>query len=247
VVDTKDLQIKVMTRAMELLEKQPFPVKAVMRRLANAPFLSKKLMVLPRAFMGATAFEIHDVDYENGRIGIGGVEEIMAGAKIIHLLHTTFGKRLGETKKNEALYEMGVNLCKWEVSQALDNGKWAPAALVPLIFNGEILDDVKTNPAMARFFEKVMNMMSRLITDEGGWGRLEFDFSGEPLKVTLHNSQEARWLGSSKKPVCYFYAGIVAGYASSISGKEFDAEEVACKAVGAPACVFELTRKKVKK
>lgn len=227
---------------MEHLGRRPFLLTTLLRPIANAPFLSKKLMVLPRAFMGATAFEIHDVDMENGRIGIGGVEEIMAGSKIIHLLHTVLAERMGEEEKNRALYEMGMSLCQWEVSQALEHGKWAPQALVPLIFNGRILEQVQTDPLMRKFFGHVMNMMSRLITDEGGWGHLEFDFSSLPLKVILLNSQEARWLGKSDRPVCHFYAGIVAGYASAITGEPFESREAACQATGAPHCIFELHR-----
>jgi hypothetical protein len=91
-----------------------------------------------------------------------------------------------------------------------------------------------------------MNMMSRLITDEGGWGHLEFDLSTIPLKVILSSSQEARWLGKSDKPVCHFYAGIVAGYTSTIAGEPFESREVACKAAGADKCIFELTRLKAR-
>lgn len=236
----KRYQLRALTRTMEILEKRPFLVTPVLRLLANSPLISKILGVLPRGFMGATAFEIHDVDMQNGRIGIGGVEEIMTGSKIIHLLHTVLAERMSEDDKNRALYEMGMSLCQWEVGQALEHGRWAPAILVPLIFNARILDEIRTDPLMMRFFQCVMNMMSRLITDEGGWGHLEFDFSGEPLKVVLANSQEARWLGSSEGPVCHFYAGIVAGYAGAISGKPFESREVACRAQGAPDCVFEL-------
>lgn len=241
---SEKIQIRILTPLMDFLGRHPLLTKIFLRPIANAPFLSKRLMVLPRAFMGATAFQIHDVDMETGRIGIGGVEEIMTGSKIIHLLHTILGERLGEEEKNKALYEMGMSLCKWEVSQALEHGKWAPSVLVPLIFNSSVLDEVQTNPLMRRFFENVMNMMSRLITDEGGWGHLEFDFSSQPFKVFLSNSQEARWLGKSDKPVCHFYTGIVAGYASTITGELFEACEVECKAAGAPKCVFELYRLK---
>ena len=199
-------------------------------------------MVLPRAFMGATAFEIHDVDREAGRIGIGGVEEIMAGAKIIDLLHSTLSEAVGRSRKNELLYDFGCKLCRWEVTQALDNGQWAPEVLRPLIFNSRVLDEVQDNPRFARFFQRVVSMMSRLITDEGGWGHLDFDFSSFPLRVVLSNSQEARWLGPADEPVCHFYAGIVAGYASTISGEDLVATEVECAATGAPQCVFEVER-----
>jgi len=126
----------------------------------------------------------------------------------------------------------------------MENGRWAPAALVPLIMSGRVLDEVRTDPLMARFFEKTMNMMSRLITDEGGWGHLTFELSSMPLRVLLENSQEARWLGPSDRPTCQFYTGIVAGYASTISGEKLVCVETECAAMGAPRCVFELRREK---
>lgn len=239
-MDKKRLQIKTLLGMMDFLEKHPLLVRIFLRPLTKIPWLSKKMMVLPRAYMGATAFEIHDVDLKAGRIGIGGVEEIMAGAKIIHLLHTTLAARMPEAEKQQALYDMGVALCTWEVTQALQGGRWAPSFLVPLIANSRILDEVRTDPLIARFFQKTMNMMSRLITDEGGWGHLEFDFSADPMRVMLFNSQEARWLGPADKPVCHFYAGIVAGYAGTISGRTIKVREVECRAVGADKCVFHL-------
>jgi predicted hydrocarbon binding protein len=62
------------------------------------------------------------------------------------------------------------------------------------------------------------------------------------MRVLLSNSQEASWLGPCDKPVCHLYTGIVAGYASAISGEELRAHEVECKAMGAPKCVFEIDR-----
>ncbi|MEW5733335.1 MAG: V4R domain-containing protein [Thermodesulfobacteriota bacterium] len=236
------IKLRTLTGMIEFLERHPRMVRLLLKPVANAPVLSRMIPVLPRAYMGATAFEIHDVDRKKGRIGIGGVEEIMAGSKIIHLLHTTLGARLPSEEKNQALYDLGVSLCTWEVTQALSHGRWAPAMLTPLIVRSRILDEVQQDPLLARFFEKTLAMMSRLITDEGGWGRLRFDVRSLPLRVTLENSQEARWLGPSHKPVCYFYAGIVAGYASTIAQEPFSCREVSCKAMGHENCVFELTR-----
>jgi predicted hydrocarbon binding protein len=145
------------------------------------------------------------------------VEEIIFGSKIIEQLHKVLESRLSEDEKNQALYELGYNLCRWEVSTALGGGQWAPGLLVPLIANSTIIDDVRSDPLLARFFLKVMGMVSRLITDEGGWGHLEFELQSKPLRVLLSNSQEAAWLGPSEKPVCHLYAGIVAGYTSAIS------------------------------
>ncbi|MBW1989581.1 MAG: 4-vinyl reductase [Deltaproteobacteria bacterium] len=241
-MDFKRLKLRVLATGMDFLQAHRLAARLLLRPLANAPVLRRRMKVLPRAFMGATAFEIHDVDTKRGRIGIGGVEEVLFGSKIIHLLHTTLAEHLGEEEKNRVLYDLGVAQCQWEVSQALDGGRWAPAPLVPLIKHARILDEVQADPLMARFFANTMNMVSRLITDEGGWGRLTFDVSSMPLKVVLENSQEAQWLGPSLKPVCHFYAGIVAGYASAISGEDLVCREVECKAAGAKHCVFEVHR-----
>ena len=239
----KTVQLKVLLSAMESLEKHPLLVRFLLRPLSRAPFLSKRLMVLPRAYMGSTAFEMHDVDLERGRIGIGGVEEILFGSKVVEQLHRVLESRLGEDGTKEALYELGYNLCRWEVSTALSGGRWAPRLLVPLISNSTILDDMRTNPLIASFFIKTMNMVSRLITDEGGWGRLEFEgVRHDPMRVALVNSQEADWLGPSETPVCHLYTGIVAGYTSAISGQELRAREVECSAMGASKCVFEIER-----
>jgi uncharacterized protein len=240
--NAKKRKVQFLLAGMNLLDKLRVPIKIFLKPIANAPFISKQMKVLVRAYMGATAFDIHDVDMKKGRISIGGVEEIMAGSKIIELLHTVLAAKLGEKEKNKTLYEIGINLCKWEVSQSLAGGRWVPAPLVPLIVNSEIIDEVQREPLMARFFGKSMDMVSRLITDEGGWGHLDFDFSSLPMKVTLSNSQEAQWLPGSSKPVCHFYAGIVAGYASAISGEEMLAREVECRAMGAPRCVFHVSR-----
>ena len=42
--------------------------------------------------------------------------------------------------------------------------------------------------------------------------------------------------------MCHFYAGIVAGYGSTLLREELVCREVACKAMGAEQCVFELLR-----
>lgn len=238
----KRTQVKLLLTGMEFLERHPLLVKVVLRPLSRVPFVSRRLMVLPRAFVGQTAFEIHDVDLARGRIGIGGVEEIMFGSKVVEQLHAVLESRLGVEQADEALYELGYNLCRWEVSTSLSGGRWAPAVLVPLISNSTVVDDVRADPLLARFFVRVMDTVSRLITDEGGWGHLQFEVEASPMRVTLTNSQEAAWLGPSDRPVCSLYTGIVAGYTSAISGEELRAREVECKAMGAPRCVFEIAR-----
>jgi predicted hydrocarbon binding protein len=241
-VFSKESGIKFLSALMGFLERHPILIRIFLRPLANFPFISKKMMVIPRAFMGATAFEIHDVDLKNGRIAIGGVDEVITGSKLIHLMHTVIASSVGDDEKNRIMYELGEKTCRWEVSEAIKHGKWAPSVLMPLIFNSRILDEIQNDPAMALFFHRTMNMMTRIISNEGGWGLLEFDFNSNPMKVMLTNSQEARWIGKSDKPVCWYFAGIVAGYGSAISGEALTAREIACSAAGAPKCVFELIR-----
>lgn len=241
-MDTKKLQISLLLPLMEFLEKNSQWLNTLTRPLANLPFIADRMPVLMRAYLGATAFEIHDVDLRKGRIGIGGVEEIMAGSKIIELLHTTLGEKLGEAEKHTALYDFGEKLCRWEFSESLRHNRWVPEVLVPLIMNKTILDDIETDPQLARFMEVTMNMVSKLITDEGGWGHLDFQFSSKPMRVTLTNSQEANWFRGSKEPVCHFYAGIIAGYTGQVSGEKLQVKEISCAATGAEKCTFEVHR-----
>ncbi|MBC7230440.1 MAG: 4-vinyl reductase [Actinobacteria bacterium] len=236
----KRARVKALLAGIVFLERHPLLVRCLLGPLSRVPPLSRRTMVLFKAFLGHGALEMHDVDRERGRIGIGGVEEILFGAKVIEQMHRVLEKRLPEEEKERALYELGYNLCRWEVSTALESGQWAPRVLVPLIANRTILNDVRSDPLLASFFLKVMGQVSRLITDEGGWGHLDFEVSSDPIRVFLSNSQEAAWLGPAEKPVCHLYAGIVAGYASAISGEELRAREVECRAAGAERCVFEI-------
>ena len=95
---------------------------------------------------------------------------------------------------------------------------------------------------MARFFGLAMKMVLRLIINEGGWGPVEINLASSPIRITLSNSQEARWLGPAEKPVCHLSAGVMAGYTSGICGEDLDVREVRCQAMGAPTCLFEIDR-----
>ncbi len=236
------LKVKLMVALMDLLEKHPLLVRIFLRPLANAPGLKRVLPVMFRAFMGATAFEIHDVDVKNGRIGIGGVDEMLFGSEFIQILHEAFAELLEPEEKRRALYEIGFKACYYEAQDAIEKGRWAPKILVPLIYNSETIDRVRDDPFMARFFDHIERMVTRIILNEGGWGHVEFEFDRRPIKVALHNSQEARYLGPADHPVCEFFTGFIAGHASSIIGERVEAREVECKAMGAPCCVFEIDR-----
>ena len=95
---------------------------------------------------------------------------------------------------------------------------------------------------MARFFNHIERMVTRIILNEGGWGHIDFDFKTKPISVKLYNSQEARYLGPSEKPVCQFFTGFIAGHASSLFGETVEAREIGCSACGEPCCTFEIDR-----
>lgn len=234
--------VSILNMIMGLLDRYPQLVRTFLSPVANAPLLSNYIKVLPRAFMGATAFEIHKVDIPGGRISIGGVDEVIFSSKFIELFHKVIAEHCNEDEKNRILYDIGRQGGNWEVSEAIRHGRWAPRVLVQIIEDGKLIDSVRSDPAMARLFGMAMKMIMRLIINEGGWGASEIELGARPIRVTLANSQEARWLGPATKPVCYISAGVIAGYTSRMLKEELHAREVACAAMGAPHCVFEIDR-----
>ena len=234
-------KLKAVLALMDFSDKHPRLMRYGLRPIANAPGLSSRLPVMVRAYMGATSFDIHDVDVKNGRYGIGGVDEIMFGSELLRVLHEVLG-RMGSDEQKRALYDIGFLTGYYEAKDAIRKGRWAPRVLVPLITSAGLLERVRSDPLMARFLNKVLATESRIIINEGGWGSVEeFDFSTSPLRAVLANSQEAAWMGPSYGPVCHYFAGGAAGHASAITGEFFEGREVECAAAGAPRCVFEMT------
>ena len=76
-----------------------------------------------------------------------------------------------------------------------------------------------------------------------GWGRLEislFDPERGRLVLTVSNSPLARAYGTSKKPVCHFLTGWIAGLGRSLLERDVLCEETECAAQGHGRCEFEL-------
>lgn len=76
-----------------------------------------------------------------------------------------------------------------------------------------------------------------------GWGRAEvalFDPDRGRFLFTIKNSPIAIAYGSSKKPVCHFLAGWIAGMGRILLAKELLCEEIACVAQGRDFCEFDL-------
>jgi predicted hydrocarbon binding protein len=87
---------------------------------------------------------------------------------------------------------------------------------------------------------------ARRITESAallGWGRIEiseFDPERGRLLLTVKNSPLARAYGTSKKPVCHFLSGWIAGLGRSLLDREVLCEEFTCAAQGHGRCEFEL-------
>lgn len=60
---SKKAQVRALLYGMEFLERHPLLVRGFLRPLSRVPVFSRRLKVLPRAFMGNTAFDIHDAPY----------------------------------------------------------------------------------------------------------------------------------------------------------------------------------------
>jgi predicted hydrocarbon binding protein len=76
-----------------------------------------------------------------------------------------------------------------------------------------------------------------------GWGRpeiSEFDPEHGRLLLTITNSPLARAYGASKKSVCHFLAGWIAGIGRNLLECDVLCEETACAAQGYDRCEFEL-------
>lgn len=87
---------------------------------------------------------------------------------------------------------------------------------------------------------------ARRITDGAallGWGRLDISMFDPPhgrLLLTLAHSPLAQAYGTSKKPVCHFLAGWIAGIGRTLLERDVLCEETGCAAQGRARCEFEL-------
>ncbi|MBR8827937.1 MAG: 4-vinyl reductase [Gomphosphaeria aponina SAG 52.96 = DSM 107014] len=79
-----------------------------------------------------------------------------------------------------------------------------------------------------------------------GWGNWDVDLSEQKngfMFVNIFDSAVARTLGDVGKPVCHIYAGLMAGFFSSLVKKELDCIEIQCYSMGETYCKFLLGKK----
>ncbi len=74
-----------------------------------------------------------------------------------------------------------------------------------------------------------------------GWGTWRVDLSRRKeglIFVDLFDSAVAKSIGNIGKPVCYLYAGMIAGVFTYLSKRELSGIEIQCYAMGADFCKF---------
>ncbi|MGB7416080.1 MAG: V4R domain-containing protein [Thermosynechococcaceae cyanobacterium] len=79
-----------------------------------------------------------------------------------------------------------------------------------------------------------------------GWGNWEVDLSDQKngfMFINIFDSAVARTLGDVGKPVCHIYAGLFAGFFSSLIQKDMSCIELQCYAMGETYCKFLLGKK----
>ncbi|MBR8830144.1 MAG: hypothetical protein N5P05_002802 [Chroococcopsis gigantea SAG 12.99] len=76
-----------------------------------------------------------------------------------------------------------------------------------------------------------------------GWGNWDVDMSEQKngfMFVNIYDSAVARTLGDVGKPVCHIYAGLLAGFFSSLVAKPLNCIEIQCYSMGETFCKFLL-------
>lgn len=76
-----------------------------------------------------------------------------------------------------------------------------------------------------------------------GWGNWEVDMSEQKngfMFVNIFDSVVARTLGDVGKPVCHIYAGLLAGFFSTLVKKPLNCIEIQCYSMGETYCKFLL-------
>ncbi|MDY6966063.1 MAG: 4-vinyl reductase [Halobacteriota archaeon] len=90
-----------------------------------------------------------------------------------------------------------------------------------------------------RIFAEMMN-----ISNEGHLSLKNVSIDPKKLGIELEFEECAECYSLEiDKPVCYYHAGLFAGILSSLVGKELDAYETDCHAIGSKSCIFLITQK----
>jgi len=232
-------QVRTALRLTNFLDRHPRLVRNFLRPMANAPLLRRYLWVGIRGFMGASAFDCHVIDAEEGVVDFGGVKETFYPSCMTTIMWEILSSEIGEEKAMEMIRKIAREAVYMEIKFGIE-GHWFPKRFLAFAGDPSALDAVRSDPDLLRLVSKGLNLTNRFIHDEGGYGRIEVDLASDPIRVTITNSLTARLAGRSDRPVCAASCGMIEGAMSYMLGKNFRAREVECAAMGARRCSFEL-------
>ncbi len=236
-----DFAARLLLPLMDFLDRHPRLVRRFLRPVANAPILRKIIPVVVRAYMGSTAFDCHVVDKKTGWVIFGEVRETLQPGIFTRIVYDTLVERLGEAEGKDAIREIARESMYQEIKYGVE-GKHVPGVARPLIGVPGILDEIRQRPHLLRLVDKGMNMVIRLIGDEGGWGRIRVSLDRDPIRIVVDNGIDVRHLAPSPEPVCVEYLALLEGATSYVTGEPCRAREVECAASGSSRCVFEVDR-----
>lgn len=233
--------IRIALKVTDFLDEHPWLVRHLLRHISNAPVVRRYLWVAIRGFMGSSAFDCHVVDARKGRVVFGGVKEIFYPSCISKYIQEALERKVGAEEAEEIIRRMAAEAVYQEVKFGAE-GKWFPKLFLSFLGDPTALDMIRSDPDMLRLIEKGMGLMNRFIHDEGGYGCIQLHLAEDPIRVTIANSLPVRLAENPDGPTCSSSCGMMEGAMGYIHGEAFHAAEVECAAMGAPRCVFELTR-----
>jgi predicted hydrocarbon binding protein len=113
------------------------------------------------------------------------------------------------------------------------------------VFNVAALAVMKFLPLPAQIktgFENVQNGFRKIYKDGGSEIHLKIEDRGDKWAYVAETCPLCAGK-ESNSPICWSWIGTLQELLTWLTGKEFDVEEVECRAMGAPACVWEVSKK----
>lgn len=235
---------------IDFTRNHPRLSRAALFFLDLLPGLRRLPCTTTRLYLGGRALDDYDVDLEGGKIRLAGLEWRIHGSEYIEITHRVLGRKMGTEKARRTVYEVAFQTMQ-ESLERLDYGNLFPSFAIPLV--REPLNRIRlgSDQELTRLHREMESALLRLCFSELGWGNPEFDHFPIPSKVTLRHSVEVDWIsraqdpyweGLRDEPVCYAFAGMLAGFVSHIAGERYEAREMECAVTGSPSCVFTLEK-----
>lgn len=154
-------------------------------------------------------------DAEAGRLEYKGVRYLLVRPELIAELQAGLRERLGAAG-DELLFRAG--------------------------FRGGSLSAARFRQVLGLSAEETARFMAEM-GRQIGWGGFRvdrFDPDRRELVLEVSDSAFAAGQGEASAPTCHLIRGVAAGIAREVFGGEPESRETACRALGAPACRFEV-------